>query len=82
MKELKIYDNGGKTLDRFTIFIEPTKELKKGNKVLDCIGADETGAGFCQHCTGTPGRHLGRLVKFDDLNQSLQAKVREELSIE
>ena len=68
---IKVYDNGGKTLDRYTIFLDDSN---------DCIGADERGIGFYQHCTGTKGRHLGKIVPVESLAQELQEKLAYELS--
>ena len=67
---ISIYDNGGKTLDRYTIFLDNTD---------DCIGADLTGDGFYQHGTGKRGKHLGKKISLLDLDISLIAKLKEEL---
>lgn len=68
---MKIYDNGGKTLDRYTIFLDESD---------NCIGSDERGMGFYQHTTGTRGRHLGKIVPVESLEQELQEKLEYELS--
>jgi len=66
---IEIYDNGGKTLDRYTIFSDKTD---------NCIGSDENGAGFYQHCTGTRGRHLGKKISIDKLSKELQDRLTQE----
>jgi hypothetical protein len=67
---IKVYDNGGKTLDRYTIFLDDSN---------DCIGADERGVGFYQHCSGIRGKHLGKIIPFESLDKMLQDKLTNEL---
>lgn len=67
---IDIYDNGGKTLDRYTIFIDSD---------TDCIGASLHGDGFYQHCTGVKGRHLGKRVQLTDLTNELLNKLYKEV---
>jgi len=68
---MDIYDNGGETLDRYTIF------LSDGND--DYIAASETGAGFYQHGEGAKrGRHLGKKVPFTSLSTQLRHMLAEE----
>lgn len=66
---MEIYDNGGKTLDRYTIFLDETN---------DCIGADTDGNGFYQHSTGVRGRHLGKKVPYTSLSVELRRKLVQE----
>ena len=68
---MKIYDNGGDTLDRYTIFIDDEAD--------DCVGASEHGSGFYQHSVGTRGDHLGQEVQFTNLSPELQAKLLPEI---
>ena len=68
---ITVYDNGGETLDRYTIFID--------DNTNECIAACTTGAGFYQHTTGERGEHLGELVSFDSLAKSLKARVMQEV---
>lgn len=50
---MDIYDNGGETLDRYTIFLSHASD--------DYIAADTDGRGFYQHGEGAErGRHLGK----------------------
>lgn len=67
---ISIYDNGGKTLDRYTIFLDDTD---------DCIGASLTGIGFYQHSTGKRGKHLGKKISLLDLDINLIARLKEEV---
>lgn len=67
---ITIYDNGGRTLDRYTIFLGNTD---------DCIGADLTGNGFYQHSTGIRGKHLGKKISLLDLDIKLIARLKAEV---
>ena len=62
---IAIYDNGGKTFDRFTVY------FKGGNgRMFACLGMSENPfhpQGFGQHSTGMLGRHNGKRISFADL---------------
>jgi hypothetical protein len=77
---LAVYDNGGKTLDRYTIVDLDTKQKQRstGKMVYDFIGASETGAGFYQHGECPIGRHLGKKIPFSSLDEGLQSMVLSE----
>jgi hypothetical protein len=79
IKEVKadFYDNGGKTYDRITVVLTETGFRSRDGKKYDYIGTSETGSGFFQHghwCIKGP--HLGRKVKFTDLHQDLQKRLK------
>lgn len=71
---IRIYDNGGKTADRYTAIdmeqphrnvFGPAREV-----LYSAIGFDEDPfhpQGFGQHTSAMAGRHLGRRVKLEDL---------------
>jgi hypothetical protein len=77
MKNLLIYDNGGKSYDRITVIFKDRPERRLGT--FEAIGASETGTGFYQYTTAMPGRHLGKRVKFKDLSPELQNKLLNEI---
>ena len=61
-----VYDNGGKTLDRYTIM---------GSKYANSgVSASETGGGVYQHTECKAGPHLGKEVNFYKLDRELQKK--------
>lgn len=68
---ITIYDNSGKTLDRYTIFIDSDTE---------CIGADLNGDGFYQHCESIKGRHLGKQIALMNLSNALLNKLYDEVT--
>lgn len=84
--QLRCYDNGGATLDRYTIL--PPRWAGKAwrhNPRLDpqawtCIGASEHPyhpQGFGQHGSAHVGPHLGKRVGFYDLPIDVQRLARE-----
>lgn len=64
---MDIYDNGGETIDRYTIFLNAGSD--------DAIGADIDGYGFYQHIEAKRGRHLGKKVPFTSLSTDLRKKL-------
>ena len=68
----RIYDNGGKTFDRYT-FVFPSLDVPHEN---DYVGSSENPfhpQGFGQHCGNYPYpanrnyRHLGKLISPEEL---------------
>jgi hypothetical protein len=60
-----IWDNGGETLDRFTVvFNGDTKE---------CLSLSENGLGVSlwDYLRDEPGEHLGKQIEIDDLSSDL-----------
>jgi len=68
---MDIYDNGGETFDRYTIFLTAGSD--------EFISADEYGAGYYEHGEGIKrGRYLGKKVPFTALSTELRHKLAEE----
>jgi hypothetical protein len=68
MANIRIYDNGGKSFDRYTA-IDIDRPERQVN-MFSAIGfsADPFHPqGFGQHTSAMPGRHLGKRVKLADL---------------
>lgn len=83
---IRAYDDGGKTLDRYTVvyletaFIQPTT----GRKVYEFVGMSEDPfhpQGFGQHGECETGRHLGKRIRFADLPPACQRLVLSDLRI-
>lgn len=70
-----VYDNGGETFDRYTIFKrgDTSPSDSQGNR--GCVGTCATGGGFFQHSSGQMGPHLGVRVDFHDLNPGLKKMI-------
>jgi hypothetical protein len=80
MENLRCYDNGGKTFDRYTIlpprWASPEwKRRTRDGLLWEAIGASEwpfAPQGFGQHCEAMAGPHLGKRVAFVDLPADVQ----------
>lgn len=77
MKITAIYDNGGKTIDRYTVVTnEPW-----GSRTVEtfyALGLDDVGgSSFSQWGEAKIGRHLGKRIHFEDLNETTQAHIAE-----
>ena len=71
MENLRIYDNGGETFDRYTVVLLNEKH----GRFYDCIGLSDNcdrPDGFSQYCTCEDGRHLGKKIKFTELPENVQ----------
>ena len=80
MKNISIYDNGGKTFDRITVIFDKEKRQTKDGILYNCISASETGSGFFLHSEAMKGKHLGKKIDFIKLSLPLQNKVLIELN--
>ena len=80
MKNISIYDNGGKTIDRITVIFNDRKISTKDGVLYDCIASSETGSGFYQHSEAMKGVHLGKKIEFSKLSLPLQNKILIELN--
>lgn len=79
-KNIRIYDNGGRSYDRYTVIYMDQPETRAGT--YNSIGMSEgpfDHLGICQHGPATPGRHLGRLIEWDELPKACQRAVMQDL---
>jgi len=73
-KDVKnVWDNGGKTVDRYTIILDPKQGWDEG----DSLGVDdEGGKSFSQFDSGTKeGSNLGKKIKWDKLPEITQKHI-------
>jgi hypothetical protein len=82
---LRIYDNGGKSFDRYTI-VPPrwAKEEKERNGLFNCIGSSENPfhpQGFGQHTSAMPGPHLGKRITWEQLPSDVQKFARQSFPV-
>ena len=75
MKVLAVYDNGGQTLDRYTIVTNSIISKNRNKYQYDAISASESGAGMFMWVKCERGRHLGQKIEFESLSKDLQKKV-------
>jgi hypothetical protein len=79
MKNVWIYDNGGKTFDRYTAVYLLERE---GPNLYGARGMSEHPfhpLGFGMYCSAMPGRHLGKRIKFEQLPPDCQRLVLSDL---
>ena len=82
MKNIRIYDNGGASFDRYTVVFMNEPEYQPGTFMA--LGMSEHPfhpQGFGQHCAAMPGRHLGKRIKFEDLPEDCQKLVKQDLEV-
>lgn len=73
---LRVYDNGGKTCDRYTI-LPPrwARQYRERDRSFSAIAASERPfhpQGFGQHVSAVPGHHLGKRVAWATLPHDVQ----------
>lgn len=78
---LRIYDNGGKTCDRYTI-IPPrwAKEYRMWNGLFECIASSDEPfhpQGFGQSTSAWPSPRLGKRIRWSQLPQDVQKFARQ-----
>ena len=77
---IRVYDNGGKTCDRYTVVYMAEREHSANT--FSAVGMSETPfhpQGFGQHCTAMPGKHLGKRIMFSSLPDACQRLVNRNL---
>ena len=79
MKNISIYDNGGKTFDRITVIFDKEKRVTKDGILYNCVASSETGSGFYIHSEAIKGKHLGKKITFYQLTPELQKLIKKEL---
>lgn len=68
-----VYDNGGKTLDRYSIILKNYRRRNhEGKWLYECLSVNEGGDGFSQFCEAMRGRHLGKIIEFKTLSKATQ----------
>lgn len=86
MKNIRIYDNNGKTVDRYTVvfmdrpYYSQTGTLAR-HPMRECLGMSHSPfhpQGFCQHSGAMPGRHLGKRLKLEQLPPDCQRAIKAE----
>lgn len=82
----RIFDNGGETLDRYTIAFRGYRDFS-GRITYPYIAASErpfAPQGFGQHGESDEylrGKHLGKRIAFKDCPPDVQAFIRQELGV-
>ena len=77
MKVVAVYDNGGRSLDRYTIVTNNRVSNKyQGKYTYDALSASENGLGVFMWCQCIRGSHLGKKIRLDELSKELQEKIK------
>ena len=76
MKVTAVYDNGGKSLDRYTIVVNSIVSKNSNKYNYNAISASESGAGVFMWIECERGKHLGQKIEFASLSKELQKKVQ------
>lgn len=79
LKQVRIYDNGGKTLDRFTAVYMDQKEYNGNFSARGMCESPFSPQGFGCSCVAKPGRHLGKRIKFAQLPKDCQKLILQDL---
>ena len=81
MKIHSIYDNGGETADRYTVYYSGRGSIDNGLRA--CVGMSGSPfhpQGFGQHGYGQPGKHNGKRMDFQSLPADCQKLVKQDLA--
>ena len=80
--EIRVFDNGGKTLDRYTVVFESLE----GNGLYEALAMGNNLQGFCQHTSAylhsfrsKSHQHLGKEISISDLPESHQKFIEREV---
>lgn len=82
MSTLRIYDNGGKSFDRYTI-LPPRwarEYYSRRSHLWSALASSDDPfhpQGFGQHVSAMAGKHLGRRIPFDQLPEPVQRFARQ-----
>ncbi len=77
---LRVYDNGGKTIDRYTVV--GVDGERDNDNMKSMLGVSEGGRAFSQFCWGHEGRHLGKRVPFASLDSDTRGHILSRLTPE
>ena len=81
IKDIKIYNNFGKTADNLTVVFPWDKNPRNGYVAMIAMSAEPFHPqGICQHSEGTDGPHLGKRISYVDLNDDCAKVILMELA--
>jgi len=79
---IKVYDNGGESLDRYSVIYLDDVE---GNGLYGCRAMNAYPfhpQGIGMYCMAKIGKHLGKEIKFEQLPEDCQKVVKQDLELE
>lgn len=80
-KNLRCYDNGGETMDRYTVVYMDFPE-RSANTYMALGMSENPFHGIGQHTSAMPGKHLGKRICFQDLPGECQRAVLQDFQDE
>lgn len=81
LKIIAVFDNGGETFDRYTVFVNEWHDYAK--TVHMCLGMSHNPTdpqGYSQWGSGHPGTHCGKQIIFHQLPEHIQQHVTARLA--
>lgn len=78
---LRVYDNGGKTVARYSVAGVETG-AKDTLRLVPMLGCSTGGRLYSEFCEGHEGRHLGKRVPFASLDSDTRAHILSRLEPE
>lgn len=78
-KKIKVYDNGGRTIDRYTAVYLFEKESDKMYAGRGMCSNPTTPQGIGCYITVRPGSHLGKRIKFEQLPEGCKQLILSDL---
>lgn len=79
LENVRIYDNGGKTIDRFTAVYMFEIERPGIYGARGMCSHPFSPQGFGCYTSAMPGKHLGKRIKFEDLPNDCQKLIKQDL---
>jgi hypothetical protein len=79
---ISCWDDGGKTLDRYTVVFLDQPSNSRNYSALAMSSNPFHAQGFGQHTWSMIGPHLGKKIKFEQLPYNCQICVKRDLEIE
>lgn len=76
MKVLACYDNGGKTMDRYTVVMDSYLDDDR----YECLFIGNDPRGMSGWSTCMMGRHLGKKLTFEQLPEHIQKFVQAQIA--
>ena len=78
--KVRVYDNGGKTIDRYSVVVEGEDwKSSASSGSVPMLSLSEGGKGVSQWGDGKEGKHLGRPVKWENLDKETQKHIEDRL---
>ncbi len=82
---IRIYDNGGETVDRYTVVYDCPNDPEQaawnaGRRMVPTLGCSRGGRAYSEFSLAQEGPHLGEPVRFQDLDTYTAAHITSRLA--